>query len=153
MAAAEVVRSQAMPVLDCPVAKADWIHQATGRNGVSVAPAAQSVEKAPVDAGPWEPAVQKIFGFQHLGDDWDGLGARAPSHELLESAVGLAYVFYEKGVDPPHGVVAGLDGSVNFEWQYPDGTIVEVEIDRPFHAEAMMIEPGREPQFWDLPTE
>jgi hypothetical protein len=91
--------------------------------------------------------------FQHLADDWDGLGAMAPSRALLESAVGLAYLLYEKGVDPPHAVVPGLDGSVNLEWQDPDGTIVEVEIDRPLHAEVMVIEPGKPPRFWTLPTD
>jgi hypothetical protein len=102
-----------MPVLDCPIPKEDWLHEVGERNGVSVPPAEQPANKAAADAGPWEPAVQKIVAFQHLGDDWDGLGAKAPSRELLESAVGLAYLFYERGVDPPHCVVPGLDGSVN----------------------------------------
>jgi len=79
-------------------------------------PAMHRAEKRVADADPWEPAVQKIVGFQQLGDDWDGLGAKAPSRELLASAVGLAYLFYEKGVDPPLCVVPGLDGSVNLEW-------------------------------------
>ncbi len=142
-----------MLVLNCPIPKADWIHQTGERNGVTVAPTDQSAEKAVVDAGPWEPAVQKIVEFQHLGDDWDGLGARAPSGELLESVIGLAYLFSERGVAPPHCVVPGLDGSVNLEWQDPDGTIAEVEIDRPFHAEVMVIVPGSPPRFWSLPTD
>jgi hypothetical protein len=142
-----------MPVLDCRIPKADWIHRVHERSGVSVALRDVSAEKATGDAGPWEPAVQKIVEFQHLGDNWDGLGAKAPTRELLASAIGLAYVFYEKRVDPPHCVVAGLDGSVNLEWQYPDGTIVEVEIDRPFHAEVMVIEPGQPARHWTLPTE
>jgi hypothetical protein len=141
-----------MPVLNCRVPKEDWLHEVGERNGVPVQPAEHPAETPIEDAGPWEPAVQKIVEFQHLGDDWDGFGAKAPSRDLLASAVGLAYLFYEKGVDPPHCVVPGLDGSVNLEWQDPDGTIAEVEIDRPFHAEVMVIEPGQLAKHWTLPT-
>jgi hypothetical protein len=141
-----------MPVLDCPIPKEDWADEAGQRNGFSAPRLAHPAEKSLEDAGPWEPAVRKIVEFQHLGDDWDGLGAVAPSRELLESAIGLAYLFYENGVDPPHCVIPGLDGSVNLEWQDPDGSIAEVEIDRPLHAEVMVIEPGKPPRFWDLPT-
>jgi len=141
-----------MPVLERPIPEQDWIRECGARNGVSVplvqAPAAQPGE----DAGPWQPAVQKIVQFQFLGDNWDSFGAVALSRALLESAIGLAYLFYGRGVDPPHCVVPGLDGSVNLEWQDPDGTIAEVEIDRPFHAEVMVIEPGQPPRFWTLPT-
>ncbi|HEV3260776.1 MAG TPA: hypothetical protein VG013_28235 [Gemmataceae bacterium] len=142
-----------MPVLDCRIPREEWVREVGERNGVSVSPAEHAAEKSAADAGPWEPAVQKIVAFQHLGDDWDGFGALAPSRELLESAIGLAHLFYEKGVDPPHCVVPGLDGSVNLEWQDPDGTIAEVEIDRPLHAEVMVIEPGQPARHWTLPTE
>jgi hypothetical protein len=141
-----------MPVLDCPIPEAAWAHEVDERNGAALSPARHVGESPGADAGPWEPAVQKIVEFQHLGDDWDGLGAVAPSRELLESAIGLAYLLSEKGVDPPHSVVAGLDGSVNLEWQDTDGSITEVEIDRPLHAEVMVVEPGKAPRFWELPT-
>jgi hypothetical protein len=142
-----------MPVLDCSVPKQDWVQEVSERNGVSIPQAEQRAGKPVADAGPWEPAIQKIIAFQELGDDWDGLGAVAPSRELLESAIGLACLLSERGVDPPQAVVPGLEGSVNFEWQDPDGTITEVEIDRPLHAEVMLIEPGKPPRFWALPTE
>ncbi len=141
-----------MPVLDCPIPKKDWLHEIGAHNGVCTPLAVAAPEKLTADAGAWELAVTKILGFQHLGDGWDGLAAVAPSRDLLQSAVGLAYVFREKGVAPPNGVLPGLDGSVNLEWQEPDGTIVEVEIDRPLHAEVMVIEPGQPPRFWDLPS-
>jgi len=110
-------------------------------------------ENSSLPSEPWGATIQRIESFFQLGDDWDGLGAKAPEHELLKSAVGLAYLFSERGVPAPVAVVPGLDGSVNFEWQEPDGTIAEVEIDRPFHAEVMLIEPGKSPSFWRLPTE
>jgi hypothetical protein len=142
-----------MTVLDCPIPQEDWLHEVSERNGVAPSPAKAPGWKPGADAGPWEPAVQKIVAFQHLGPDWDGLGAVAPSRELLASAVGLAYLLSAKGVAPPHCVVPGLDGSVNFEWQDPDGTIAEVEIDRPLHAEVMVMEPGKPTRFWTLPTD
>src|SRR4051812_10769614 len=135
-----------MPVLNCPIPKEDWVHEIGTRNGVSVPPAEYSTEKPVAGAESWEAAIRKIVEFQKLGDDWDGLGAVAPSRELLASAIGLAILFSDKGVDPPHCVVPGLDGSVNLEWQDPDGTIAEVEIDGPLHAEVMVIEPGKPPK-------
>ncbi len=141
-----------MSTLDCPVARNDWI-QEVQRNGISGEPRAQKVGEAVADAGPWEPVVRKLVHFQDLAHDWDGFGAQAPSREVLESAIGLAYVFSEKGVDPPTGVVHGVDGTVLFEWQFSDGTYAEVEIDGPMHAEVMLIEPGKPATHWTLPTE
>ena len=142
-----------MPVLNCRVPKEDWVHEVSERNGVSLQPAKHPAETPVEDAGPWEPAVQKIVEFQYLGDDWDGFGAKAPSRDLLASAVGLAYLFSEKGVDPPHRVAPGVDGSVIFEWQDPDGTYTEVEVVRPLYAEGTRIEPGQPAKHWTLPTE
>jgi hypothetical protein len=140
-----------MLVLDCPIPKEAWADETDQRNGFSAPRLEHPAEKPLADAGPWQPAVQKIVQFQFLGDDWDGLGAVAPSRELLESAIGLAYLFQERGVDQPHCVVPGLDGSVNLEWQDPDGTIAEVEIVRPFFAEVLLIEPGKPARQWTLP--
>ena len=105
------------------------------------------------DAGPWEPAVQEIVGFQNLGDDWDGFGAESPSRDVLASAIGLAYCLYQDGVDPPHRVSPGACGSIIFEWQDADGTYTEVEVDRPLHAEVMVVEPDKPAKQWTLPTE
>jgi hypothetical protein len=85
--------------------------------------------------------------------NWDGQGARAPSYDMLASAIGLAYTLYQQGVDPPNCVIPGVDGTVTFEWHDPDGTYTEVEIVRPLYAEVMMIEPGKPARHWTLPTE
>jgi hypothetical protein len=138
-------------LLDCPVPRNDWARG--GRNGSSLSPAGQDAETGVPDAGPWEPAVEEVVAYQHLGDNWDGFGAKAPTRELLESAIGLAYIFYGKGVPPPQRVVPGVDGTVLFEWQLTDGTYAEVEIDRPLHAEVMWIEPGKPAKHWTLPTQ
>jgi hypothetical protein len=144
-------------LLDCHVEKQAWRTKAAQRNGASKAPerlhgANAALTEVP-DAGPRESAVRKLVDFQHLGENWDGLGAQAPSHELLASATGLAYTLHEQGLDRPNCVVAGVDGSITFEWHDANGTYTEVEIVRPLFAEVMMIEPGQPPRHWTLPTE
>jgi hypothetical protein len=142
---------------DCRIPGQDWLREAGERNGSSRGPARLrgiNGEQAQIaDAGAWEPTVQAIVRLQDLENDWDGLGAQAPTRELLASAIGLAYTLMQKGMDPPSRVVPGLDGTVAFEWQTPDGTYCEVEIERPFHAAVMLIEPGQPAKHWTLPTE
>jgi hypothetical protein len=138
-----------MPVLDYPISKKDWDNEVGARNGVSI----QLEEASAAEAGAWQPAIQKIIDFQHLKDDWDDNGAKAPSGELLDSAVALAWAFCKTGMEPPSRIVPGVTGTVLLEWQLPDGTYGEVEIVRPFYAEVMMIQPGRPPKHWTLPTD
>ena len=138
-------------MLDCLIAKEDWVHEISVHDGVAGA-AAKAPQPKAEDAGPWEPAVQEIVSYQHLDDNWDGYGAEAPCREVLESAIGLAYAYHLNGVEPPHRVAPGVAGSVIFEWQHADGTYATVEIDAPLHAEVMVIEPGKPAQQWALPT-
>ncbi len=144
-------------LLDRPISEKAWLTEAGRRKGASAASSSldgvNGGQKTVRDAGPWQPAVEKMMEFQHLEDNWDGQGAQVPSYELLASAIGLAYTLLDQGVDPPHCVVPGVDGTVTFEWHDPNGTYTEVEIIRPLYAEAMMIEPGQPPQHWTLPTE
>jgi hypothetical protein len=142
-----------MVVLNRNIAKKDWINQVDRRNGAAHTLGNRTTDPEVPDAGAWEPAVQQIVGFQHLGDDWDGFGAEAPSADLLASAIGLAYTLLGQGVDPPHRVAPGVRGSVIFEWQDPDGSCTEVEIDRPLHAEVMVVELGKPPTQWTIPTQ
>jgi hypothetical protein len=142
-----------MRVLGLPIQKKEWLRKVGRRNGVPFLPENDAAEKAVKDAGPWEPVVQKIAEFHYLVDGWDGFGAKAPSPELVESAIALAWVFFENGVSPPHCVTTGVDGAVILEWQDPDGTVTEGEIVRPLYAEVMVIEPGKPAKQWTLPTE
>ena len=67
-------------LLECPILEEDWLKEVGERNGISTAPARlhgiNGEHKAVPDAGPWEPAVQEMVAFQHLGDNWDGQGAQ-----------------------------------------------------------------------------
>ena len=141
-----------MSVLDCSIRKDSWAHGISVRNGVSAAVVKPAEHPGP-PGGPWTAVVEKIVTFQQLGNDWDGYGAEAPSGAVVESAVGLAYCFQENGVRPPQRVVPSPGGEIVFEWQEPDGTYTEVEIDAPLHAEVMVIEPGKPAKQWSLPTE
>jgi len=144
-------------LLECDIPQQNWLTQAGRQNGVAAASAPPHGVKRDTaslsDAGPWEPTVQALVEFQHLGDNWDGQGAVAPSYEQLESAIGLAYTLYQQGVNPPSRVVPGPQGSVIFEWQDPDGTYTEIEQVRPFYAEVLLIEPGQPAKHWTLPSQ
>jgi hypothetical protein len=145
-----------MAVLNIPMTleiQRHWISSTVFRQSVNGIAKVGSSIKAIANAGSWEPAVTKLISFQQVEDDWDGFGAKAPGSELLESAIGLAHIFSQKGIDPPNGVMHGVTGTVIFEWQFKDGTYAEVEIDRPLHAEVMLVEPGKPAQHWTLPTE
>jgi hypothetical protein len=142
-----------MLTIDLPIAADAW-KVASGHNGHATAisrPRPNAVTEAA--QGDWRPAIDQIVAMRQLADDWDGLGASAPSPELLESALGLAHMFEERGVDPPSAIAPGVDGSVLLVWQFADGSYSEIEIDRPLHAEAMLIQPGKPAHHWVLPSE
>ena len=135
--------------LNCAIPKDVWAPEPGARNGIGVAPAKGTKEIA----GDWDTSIQKIIELDQLGDNWDGLGASAPSRELIQSAVRLAHLLCAGGVEPPQSVVPGLDGSINFGWQDGSGYYAEIEIVRPFFAEVMVIEPGKPAKHWTLPAE
>src|SRR5215468_1733124 len=98
-------------LLDC-LPEQKW-KEAGERDGISPTPTPSrgaGPQQSIPDAGLWGPTVEKLVAFQHLGDNWDGQGAVAPSYEQLESAIGLAYTLYQQGVDPPSRVVPGPEG-------------------------------------------
>jgi hypothetical protein len=138
--------------LGLPIPAQDWLEQADRRhkNGaVGQNRAAEKVEDS--DSMQWQKILQEIDGFRKLGDDWDGLGASAPSDELLDSAIGLARLYWGRGMVPPVRVLPGTAGTVVFEWQDDVGDYGEVEIDRPFHAEVMLARRGKPTTHWELP--
>jgi hypothetical protein len=142
-----------MQTLDYQILRQDWLDETAGLNGTSPNRTGPKViPRRSMAAASWEPALAELVGLKDLGENWDGLGAHAPGHELLASAVGLANLLQERGMDPPCRVVPGVSGNVLFEWQDPDGAYCELDIDKPFHAEVMLIVPGEPAKHLEFPN-
>ena len=97
----------------------------------------------------WALADDKLLALRNLADNWDDLGALAPTPELVDSAI----TFFRSlraldDIFPPNRVLAGPMGEIVFEWQSP-GVVLEVEIERPGVAEFYRKEVGRPPEMWD----
>jgi hypothetical protein len=132
-----------MKLLTLRVPEQDWLRETTAGNGADRT-ASEQTER-------WAEVIRRLDALRGLGEDWDGLGASGPSGELVDSAVGLAHLLRGRGGEVPSRVVAGTAGTVILEWQTSGGTLCEVEIDRPFHADVMLLEPGQPAKHWELP--
>lgn len=90
----------------------------------------------------WHQRIDDLLDIRRMENDWDGLGAPAPAPTLVDSALLLAQILHQEGVAPPCRIVAGLTGTVLFEWQYANGSYFELEVIRPQYAEWMQMLPG-----------
>jgi hypothetical protein len=100
----------------------------------------------------WEAFVDQVAAMEHLSENWDGLGAKAPSHELLRSTLGLINLLQQQGVPPPSAAAPSTSGTVLLTWHGPGDAYCEVELTRPFHGEVMVIEAGKEPEYFNIPN-
>lgn len=100
---------------------------------------------AVVDA--WVERIDDLLRMYRMEHDWDGDGALAPRVELIDSALRLSQQLRRQGYDVPSRVVAGVNGTILFEWQCGD-VYEEIEVTEPFKAEAMRITPGRPAEHW-----
>lgn len=98
-------------------------------------------------ADQWERIFRELEAIGNLQDDWDGLGATAPSAPLVESAVGLVRVLRAGGYGPPSSVAAGPDGTILFNWQNEAGYL-GAEVTKPYHVEWMQVAPGQRARHW-----
>jgi hypothetical protein len=102
---------------------------------------------APAEPDSWGTRLSELRALRGLEDDWDGQGAKAPPVELVDSALELALLLRRRGVNAPCRVVPGVNGAVILEWQ-GGGAYCEIEVVRPYHAEAMRMVPGRPAEHW-----
>ena len=93
----------------------------------------------PSAAREWRRLADELLKIRGLGEDWDGQGAEAPSPALVDWATSLAQSFPV----PADRVVAGVDGTVLFEWYLPTGYL-EVEVTAPTEAECRFVRRGSE---------
>jgi hypothetical protein len=88
--------------------------------------------------------IEQLNTMMSLEDDWDGMGAEAPSREIILSAIDLVEVFRSRGYPPPTRVAATPSATVGLEWQEPP-VYLEVEIITPDRSEWMQILEGMPP--------
>ena len=93
---------------------------------VDVSPPTMSPEVERVSQ--WNKMIRKIHVMLTLTDDWDGIGATAPSWSIVFSALELAYALRETSHYPaPTRVAPTPSGTVGLEWQQPS-VYTEAEI-------------------------
>src|SRR5688572_25066409 len=88
----------------------------------------------PLPAQTWGRLIDDLLALRRLEDDWDGQGAIAPPVALVDSAITLAQHLRAIGKPPADFAVAGVNGTVMFEWHHP-ASYVEIEVTAPDRAE------------------
>jgi hypothetical protein len=89
----------------------------------------------------WSQRIDDLLALRHLEDDWDGQGAEAPHPALVDGAITLAQSIQAKGKVAADRVIAGVNGTIIFEWHSPAG-YVEIEVTAPDQAEVRWIRKG-----------
>jgi hypothetical protein len=90
----------------------------------------------------WNRRIDQLLAIRRLEDNWDGQGTPAPGVEVVDSALVLALLLRTEGVEAPTGVVQGVTGEVLFDWQWPDGKYLELEVTGAYTADLWVHEPG-----------
>lgn len=98
-----------------------------------------SVSKVSIDRSQekWMRVLESLSGMRGLPDSWDGQGAAAPSHKLVESAIELAGYLRSTNVPPPTSAAATPSGTVLLTWH--GMPYMEIEIVIPYRAETMTV--------------
>ncbi len=86
----------------------------------------------------WRKVVRALEPLRGLRNDWDGLGAAAPSIELVDSAIELANYLSRIDHRAPTTVAPTPAGTILFTWE--DAEYWELEIRLPYHAEWMRVD-------------
>lgn len=89
----------------------------------------------------WTAWIDQLLRLRNLEDNWDGEGAEAPSPILVDAAILLTQQFAAAGYPPADRVIAGVNGTVYFEWHTPLG-YAEIEVLSPLDAEYRWVPNG-----------
>lgn len=89
----------------------------------------------------WDDLARDVDALRALAPDWDGQGADAPAAGALDGAAALARGLEADGAVPADRVIAGVNGTVFFEWHGPNG-YVEIEVVGPARAEGRWMPRG-----------
>jgi hypothetical protein len=94
---------------------------------------------------PWNTAIAKLHLMLSLQDDWDGMGADAPSKPIIISAIELvSQLSLRPDIVAPSRVAATPHGTVVLEWQQT-AVYIEAEIVDPNTSEWMVVRDGESP--------
>ena len=99
---------------------------------------------------PWRTCFIQLLEIRKLEDDWDGLGAPAPSVDMVDSAIQLLRQMKSRTKPAPMRVVPGVTGCIVFEWHYPDGSYYGIEITKPYSGEYIRVPAGQQPELSDF---
>jgi hypothetical protein len=89
----------------------------------------------------WSQVIDDLLALRGLEDNWDGQGAEAPHPALVDGAITLAQSLRRGGPRPADFAVAGVNGTVLFEWHDPT-EYLEVEVTAPDRAEGRSVRKG-----------
>lgn len=92
-----------------------------------------------IGSDPWAQRIDELLRIRGLEDDWDGEGTEAPDHALVDGAITLALKLRANAYHPADRVIAGVNGTVIFEW-FTHGGYVEVEVTSPVDVEIRRVE-------------
>ena len=102
------------------------------------------------EAEGWKCCIDDLLAIRLLEADWDGQGAEAPLPDLVDSAIVLADLLRQKGVEPLSRTMQGVDGTVVMEWQWGQKATAEVEIIEPYLADVFVMVPGQPVEHWQI---
>ncbi len=86
------------------------------------------------DEAVWSERIADLLTIQALNDDWDGDGSVAPEKAVVDGAIRLAEILQRQTEEPPDRIVAGVNGTIFFEWHISIG-YREIEVLSPTTAE------------------
>ena len=102
------------------------------RSAVTTSPAEPARE--------WSDVTDDLLRLRLLEDDWDGQGADAPAPSVVDAALNVANDLRTAGMPPADRAVAGVNGTVFFEWHHPK-QYLEIEVFTADRAEGRWVYP------------
>lgn len=96
------------------------IHGSTRASGVTSA----SVVATQVSSVGWPEVIDDLLAAYKLTDDWDGQGAKAPSQEVVVTALKLATSLKNSGLRHPDECGPSVNGEVTFYWKWEASSLM-----------------------------